>query len=198
MQEQTRLTNGGEQPEVVAYLYETQTENYTDDWSLVVRDIHPDEIRNAEARNVIRLARIEEMVDDPAPVATEYELGESPNDTTTHYSIPLLTDTDSYSDVWRIKQLAPVEEDRNIPINTPPVEPRDIAVYFEHSEKDMWFKVHQDKNTAKRMSKTETGEYSIQDEIIWNVWELSESNVVSEVQYEETPFSNSKYKHLDG
>lgn len=196
MQEQTRLTSDDELPEVAAYLYETQTVNYADDWSLVVRDIHPDEIQNAEARNVIRLARIDEMVDDPDPVATEYELGESPTDTTTHYSIPLLTETDSYSDVWDITQLAPVAEDRDISINTPPIEPRGLAVYFEHNEKDVWFKVSQNENVAKKVSESSTGEFTVEDELIWNIWELRDSGVVSETRYEETPFSNSMYEHL--
>jgi hypothetical protein len=153
MQGQTRLTDNDELPEVVAYLYETQTENYADDWSLVIRDIHPNEIQNAEARNVIRLARIEEMVDDPDPVGTEYELGESPDDTTTHYSISLINEPGSYSDIWETTQLAPIAEDRDVEINPPPIEPHDVAVYFTHSNNTVWYKIYRNENSAKRISK---------------------------------------------
>lgn len=197
MQGQTRLTDNDELPEVVAYLYETQTENYADDWSLVIRDIHPDEIQNAEARNVIRLARIEEMVDDPDPVGTEYESGESPDDTTTHYSISLINEPGSYSDIWETTQLAPIAEDRGVEINPPPIEPCDVAVYFAHGNNTVWYKIYRNENSAKRISKTDTGEFNIENELIWNVWELRENGVVNEVQYEETPFSNSQYNHLD-
>lgn len=183
---------------VIAYLYETTTTNYSDDWTLTVKQTHPKTIRNAKFDNLQRLARISDLQGDPDPVATIYDLGDTPKETSTHVVLNLL-DEANHDRVHNAEFLAPIPEDRSKNPTSPPLEEKGVAEYFTDTrDEETYFKVWEQENKAKKITRSETGEITMTDNIpIVQIWRQHDLGILKRVDYEETLFANPMYDHID-
>lgn len=189
--------NEQQTPPIVAYLYETTTTNYPDDWTLTVKQTHPKTIRNAEFDNLQRLTRISDLQGNPDPVATIYDLGDTPKETSTHVVLNLLNEA-NHDRVHNAEFLAPIPEDRDKNPASPPVEKKGLAKYFADTrEQETYFKVWEQENKAKKITRNETEELTMTDDIpIAQLWRQHDLGILTRVDYEETLFANPMYDHI--
>ena len=117
---------------ITAYLYNSYRRGFIheSDNRVKITSYHPDTIRNVEYSNLIRLVPIHEASNDPAPLATRYELaGRSDNKQFVTFCV--LPKNSAY--FTNVTHLAPIEEDRETPLRVKPVVHNDYEAYYEQT-----------------------------------------------------------------
>jgi len=195
----TKTVDQNNTPEIVAYLFNDK--DHTGKWVSRILDFHPREIENNDTfRNVVRLTYREEAeYDDTFQVATEYTYERTLTDGVNEgIDIGVIT-KDTMEEVIKARALVPIKADSDVDFTPEPVRQGSDHAYFRNDNVDdeVYYRVSRRDNSAQRLV-VKGDAYDIHpDQIIREIWLLENQGGVTEVSYQETPFSNPGKRCFD-